>query len=198
MQPTYSNQKGFSLLELIIAAAIAGVISAISVSAYSGYIETSKNSQAEIQIRALSFLIDDYATEHGEYPNSLRDIENENLKDPWGNPYIYFNLHNTNGQGSGDDHGSGSSDESGSGSHGHHTESDGESDNHGSSDDHGGNDTNIAAARKDGNLVPINTNYDLCSYGKDGKSKAPLRAKDSHDDIIYANDGGYIGLASEF
>jgi len=72
----------------------------------------------------------------------------------------------------------------------------GDSDEYGGSNEHGG--SYISAARKDGKLVPINTNYDLYSFGKDSKSKAPLRAKDSHDDIIYANDGGYIGLASEF
>ena len=216
MQTNFSNQKGFSLLELIIAAAIAVVISAISVSAYTGYIDTTKNAQAETQIRALSFLIDDYASEYGEYPNSLKDIGNENLKDPWGNPYIYFNLRKDNGQGSGgsdddehgssDDHGGSDDDEHGRSDdddHGRsddddHGRSDGDDDEHGSNNEHSGKNTNIGAARKDGNLVPINTNYDLCSYGKDGKSKAPLRAKDSHDDIIYANDGGYIGLASEF
>ena len=32
--------------------------------------------------------------------------------------------------------------------------------------------------------------------GKDGDSKSPLTAKASRDDIIRANDGGYIGLAS--
>ena len=177
MQPNCSHQKGITLLELIIATAIMSVISMISVSAYSGYIETTKVSQAVSQIRALSFLIDDYAQEYGEYPETLRDIGNENIKDPWGNYYVYLNLKTGNNDGDDEDY-----------------EHDNEhSDGH--DDDHS---PNIGAARKDGNLVPINTDYDLCSFGKDGKSKAPLRAKDSHDDIIYANDGGYIGLASEF
>ena len=34
--------------------------------------------------------------------------------------------------------------------------------------------------------------------GKDGDSKAPLTAQASRDDIIRANDGGYIGLASGY
>jgi general secretion pathway protein G len=50
--------------------------------------------------------------------------------------------------------------------------------------------------RKDRFLVPINTYFDLYSMGKDGKSVSPLTAKASQDDIIWANDGGYIGLAS--
>jgi len=52
--------------------------------------------------------------------------------------------------------------------------------------------------RKDKNLNPINTFYDLYSKGKDGLSVSPLTAKHSRDDIILANDGGFIGLATEF
>ena len=53
-------------------------------------------------------------------------------------------------------------------------------------------------ARKDHNLVPLNSSYDLYSKGEDGESVSPLTAKVSHDDVIRANDGGYVGLASEY
>ena len=52
--------------------------------------------------------------------------------------------------------------------------------------------------RKDRFLVPINTSFDLYSMGKDGQSVAPLTAPQSQDDIIWANDGSYIGPASNF
>ncbi len=52
--------------------------------------------------------------------------------------------------------------------------------------------------RKDKFLVPINTDFDLYSMGEDGKSVPPLTAKASRDDIIRANDGGYIGPASGY
>jgi general secretion pathway protein G len=52
--------------------------------------------------------------------------------------------------------------------------------------------------RKDRFLVPINTNFDLYSMGKDGQSVSPLTAKASHDDVIWANDGSFVGLASDF
>ncbi len=52
--------------------------------------------------------------------------------------------------------------------------------------------------RKDRFLVPLNSDFDLYSMGKDGKSKPPLTAKVSRDDIIRANDGAFIGLASDF
>ncbi|MDJ0750824.1 MAG: prepilin-type N-terminal cleavage/methylation domain-containing protein [Woeseiaceae bacterium] len=64
---------------------------------------------------------------------------------------------------------------------------------------------NIAAAgpgkgklRKDGKLNPLNTDFDLYSLGKDGDSKGPLSAKASHDDVVRANDGGFIGLGKDY
>ena len=52
--------------------------------------------------------------------------------------------------------------------------------------------------RKDHNLVPLNTDYDLYSMGEDGKSVSPLTAKASRDDIVRANNGGYVGAASQY
>jgi len=53
-------------------------------------------------------------------------------------------------------------------------------------------------ARKNRNLVPINSDFDLYSMGKDGASVGPLTAKASRDDIVRANDGRFIGLAAEY
>lgn len=53
-------------------------------------------------------------------------------------------------------------------------------------------------ARKDRFLVPINSRYDLYSMGKDGRSRPPLTARSSWDDVIRASDGAYVGLASRY
>jgi general secretion pathway protein G len=52
--------------------------------------------------------------------------------------------------------------------------------------------------RKDRFLVPINSYFDLYSIGADGQSVPPLTPKVSQDDVIWANDGDYVGLASQF
>ena len=52
--------------------------------------------------------------------------------------------------------------------------------------------------RKDRFLVPLNSDFDLYSVGKDGRSVAPITAKDSYDDIIRANNGDYIGIAYKY
>ena len=56
----------------------------------------------------------------------------------------------------------------------------------------------VGKMRKDRNLVPINAHFDLYSMGRDGKSQPPLTAKASHDDIIRANNGSFIGIASDY
>jgi general secretion pathway protein G len=52
--------------------------------------------------------------------------------------------------------------------------------------------------RKDKNLVPLNTDFDLYSMGPDGDSSTPLTAKNSRDDIVRANNGAFVGLASDY
>jgi len=57
---------------------------------------------------------------------------------------------------------------------------------------------NKGQVRKDKNLVPINSDYDLYSMGPDGDSKGPLTAKASRDDIVRANDGAFFGEAQYY
>lgn len=57
---------------------------------------------------------------------------------------------------------------------------------------------NLAGARKDRFLVPLNSDFDLYSRGKDRQSTPPLTARSSWDDVVRANNGGYVGLGSDF
>lgn len=57
---------------------------------------------------------------------------------------------------------------------------------------------NLNDARKDHNLHPINTDYDLYSMGPDGQSVKPLTGGPSRDDIIRGRNGRFIGKASDF
>jgi general secretion pathway protein G len=54
------------------------------------------------------------------------------------------------------------------------------------------------SSRRDRFLVPLNSEYDLYSVGRDGLSRTPLTVPVSRDDVIRANDGGFIGLASRY
>ena len=57
---------------------------------------------------------------------------------------------------------------------------------------------NPGGARKDRFLVPVNSTFDLYSLGPDGTSASPFTASASQDDIVRANDGGFVGLARNF
>lgn len=102
-------------------------------------------------------------------PASLADIGRDQLMDPWGRPYQYLRFPPANGNGGGGGRGGG-----------------------------GGGGGAPGQARKDRFLVPINSAFDLYSLGKDGASSPPLTANGSRDDVIVANDGGYIGLAKNY
>jgi len=52
--------------------------------------------------------------------------------------------------------------------------------------------------RRDRFINPINTDFDIYSMGKNGDSQPALTAKESHDDIVRANNGAFVGLASEY
>lgn len=53
-------------------------------------------------------------------------------------------------------------------------------------------------ARKDRKFNPLNSDFDLYSLGKDGASKQQLTNKESLDDVVRANDGAFVGLASNY
>ncbi|MCH8141561.1 MAG: prepilin-type N-terminal cleavage/methylation domain-containing protein [Proteobacteria bacterium] len=52
--------------------------------------------------------------------------------------------------------------------------------------------------RKDQNLNPINSDFDLYSTGQDGATVAPLTAPQSHDDVVRAGNGSFFGVAVNF
>jgi len=56
----------------------------------------------------------------------------------------------------------------------------------------------VGKLRKDRGMVPVNSDFDLYSKGKDGKSQTPFTSKASQDDIVRANNGRYIGLVSDY
>jgi general secretion pathway protein G len=147
------RRRGFTVIELMLAAAIVTVLAAIAVPAYSSYQERVRVAQAVTDIKAIDTQLQHYQNDNRGYPDDLSGIGMGGKLDPWGNPYQYTNLANIKGKGK---------------------------------------------ARKDKNLVPINSDFDLWSMGKDGASVPPLTAKPSRDDIVRAADGRFVGLASDF
>lgn len=57
---------------------------------------------------------------------------------------------------------------------------------------------NQNAAKKDKNLHPVNSDYDVYSMGPDGKTTPALTAKPSKDDVIRGANGGFYGRGNDF
>ena len=61
-----------------------------------------------------------------------------------------------------------------------------------------GNPSASFKTRRDQFLVPINSDFDLYSRGKDGKTNLILTHPFSLDDVIRGNDGAFLGLAAKY
>jgi general secretion pathway protein G len=93
------GMSGFTLVELMLAVTVVGVLVVIAMPLYADYRERIKRDTAIRDIKILQLLVSDVAISNGALPTSLADIGNGNYKDPWGNAYIYTNLTLPGGRG---------------------------------------------------------------------------------------------------
>lgn len=175
--------RGFTLVELMVAVAIMGIMAGLAIPNYLDYLDKARIARAIAEIRGIARVVDAYTIAHNEPPPALTDVGAGHLVDPWGNAYAYFDIVAwAAGKPGGGGGGAGGKktwlplvpDEAYAAAGG------------------------VQMPRKDRFLHPINSDYDLYSMGKDGRTTEALTAKMSHDDIIRANDGGFVGLASQF
>jgi len=95
-------QTGFSLIELMIAMVIIGLIASLIGPAMFGKVDSSKIKTAEAQMQLFATGLDTYRLDVGYYPENLellRKSDNANWDgpyfpkaiplDPWNNEYIY-------------------------------------------------------------------------------------------------------------
>ena len=97
MLPSMPSSHAFTLIELVMTLAILAIMSAISIPLYSNYRERLDNNQAITDIKKISVVIQRYLLKHGEYPETLSEVNMSHLQDPWGNPYQYLNIASADG-----------------------------------------------------------------------------------------------------
>lgn len=90
---------GFTLVEVLIAVTLVAILAAIAIPKYNNYRDRINQSKAIADIRILQTLIVDTFNSNGTYPATLADIGNANIRDPWGHPYVYFDLTSVKGNG---------------------------------------------------------------------------------------------------
>ncbi len=153
LQRRDTKTSGFSLVELMIAIVLIGIIAGVGYPSYLEHIKRVEVSAAIGDIVSIEQAIARYEIAEGQQPPDLATIGMDTLLDPWERPYRYLSF-----------------------------------------------DTNPPPGhkRKDHSLVPVNTDYDLYSSGKDGLSRPPFTANASKDDIVRANNGAFYGSVEDY
>jgi general secretion pathway protein G len=121
-----TTQDAFTFIEIIVALAILGLLAAVGIPTYMGFVERGRVRSAEAAIQNMKTAILQFNLEVGGYPRTLRELEvrptDERGKkwrgpyiqempenDGWGNPYVYrptqgqknpYELYSTGAQGS--------------------------------------------------------------------------------------------------
>jgi general secretion pathway protein G len=152
--PTPAACRGLTLVELLLATALIGVLTAIAVPTYRGSMERTKVARARTELALIHAGVLASRGQDFRLPDSLAAVRGVPLTDPWGRPYAYYYFNKPG--------------------------------------------ANPGLIRKDHNLVPINSEFDLYSAGKNGTSRPPLTAAQSRDDIVVGRDGAFVGIATEF
>lgn len=94
-----NTESGLTLLELMVAIAIIGILAAIAIPNYLSYLQRARYTVAVGDIRNISQAADEFAIKNSRYPDDLAEIGMANLMDPWGNSYQYLNVANEKGKG---------------------------------------------------------------------------------------------------
>lgn len=147
------HQRGFSLIELLIAFAVMLTIAGIAIPSFLRALERARTAHCVGDLRKIANDVNIMGLTTGTYPTTLIQVDDDTRLDPWGSPYVYVDIQEPSFAGQ---------------------------------------------ARLDRFNVKVNTQFDLYSMGPDKITAQPLVAGPSQDDIIYASDGGYIGVASQY
>jgi general secretion pathway protein G len=90
--------RGLTLIELMIGVALVAILVLIALPRYNDYRDKVRSRQAADQIAAIAVLARTYYNDARAYPDSLADLHMDTLRDPWGRPYVYYNI-DANGKG---------------------------------------------------------------------------------------------------
>lgn len=80
------------MIEALITVALIAILAALALPAYSGYRDRAKSAVAIREIAAMSTRIGLYWQDEHKFPDGLADVKIAGQLDPWGQPYVYYNV----------------------------------------------------------------------------------------------------------
>ncbi|MDH3733712.1 MAG: prepilin-type N-terminal cleavage/methylation domain-containing protein [Gemmatimonadota bacterium] len=83
---------GFTVVELVIALTLIGILSTVAIKSSVRASETVRNQTATGQILEIQTRIDEFAMQRGRMPSSLSEVNAGDMRDPWGNAYQYLDF----------------------------------------------------------------------------------------------------------
>jgi general secretion pathway protein G len=107
------NEKGFTLIEIMVVVIILGILASIVAVKYTGQAEKARRTQAAVQIKTFETAIELYKLDNGGYPSTEQGLQalvelpsvgvlpkkwrdggylakKKVPKDPWSNEYVYL------------------------------------------------------------------------------------------------------------
>jgi type II secretion system protein G len=76
------NQKGFTLMELMVVIVIVAILAAVAVPLYINYVKDARRTEAKAAIGALATAMEEYYLKVGTYANAHTDLFPANPGDP--------------------------------------------------------------------------------------------------------------------
>ena len=91
-----SNNKGFTIVELLIVIVVIGILAALVVTTFTGIQQRARNTERQTDIKAIHGQVEAYYAQNGRYPtlanlndttfrdDNMKGLDAEALKDPKG------------------------------------------------------------------------------------------------------------------
>ncbi len=83
---------GFTLIEVMIAVAIAGILASLAGPAYTDFLYKARVARTVAELHGLAKELQGFALSSELYPDTLAQIGRSTMLDPWGNPYQYYRI----------------------------------------------------------------------------------------------------------